>query len=185
MDRRIYTRQGDGGMTQHPDASRVRKDHPDLERLGALDELNAQIGAARAALPSPATSPIAALPQILRDVQQMLFRLGALLHDGSGTHDLAASTAALEDAIDRLQAELPPLDRFILPAGHSAAAALHVARAVCRRAERVWVAAHSSGRDLPADERSAVAYLNRLSDLLFVAARGVNHAAGGGEELLP
>ena len=172
---KIYTKTGDGGETSLFDQTRVSKSDSRVEAYGEVDELNACLGTARAA----GVDPVIAAP--LEAIQQQLFALGARLADPSsriaGRVVKAAITAEdverLEQTIDRLEAELPPLRRFILPGGSAAGAQLHVARTVCRRAERRVVALG------PGEVESIlVVYLNRLSDLLFVMARAVNHRAG-------
>ena len=157
---KIYTRTGDSGETSLFGGSRLRKDDPRIEAYGTVDELNAFIGVARAAWPR---SPIDA---DLSSVQADLFDLGAHLASPGSDRFPGAPASRIEDlerAIDRMEAELAPLKSFILPGGSLAAAHLHVARTVCRRAERLVVAL---GED--------VKYLNRLADYLFVAARYAN-----------
>jgi cob(I)alamin adenosyltransferase len=176
---KIYTRTGDGGETGlFGTRTRVPKDDPRVEAYGTVDELNCTLGAVRAALP-----PTAVLDPVLAGVQSDLFAVGAeLATPPSQEAKLAAHmqlalderTAALEAEIDRLEAELPPLKAFILPAGTPPAAALHVARAVCRRAERRVVELSKSATVRPESLR----YLNRLSDLLFVLARYANYREG-------
>jgi len=174
---RIYTRTGDAGETALRGGRRVPKDHPRVEACGALDELNSTLGAARAFLQD------AELGTVLERVQRDLFVLGAEVSapDQAGPRVDAAQVLALEKEIDRLEAELPPLSAFILPGGHPAGGLLHLARAVCRRAERRMVAL--ARRELLNPE--VVRYLNRLSDLLFVLARTVNRRAGVDETLWP
>ena len=145
-----------------------------VDAYGEVDELNACLGAARAAGLDPELS------SMLVEIQQELFAIGARLADPS--HRIAArvskadildaQVARLEATIDRLEAELPPLRRFILPGGVQGGSLLHLARTVCRRAERRIV-----GLASPADP-IVVVYLNRLSDLLFVMARAANHRSG-------
>jgi cob(I)alamin adenosyltransferase len=171
---KIYTRTGDGGETSLFDGSRARKDDPRVEAYGEVDELNAWLGLARAARLDPA------LDDELVTLQRDLFALGAQLADPA--HKLAPRVtkavigddhvARLEALIDQLDDQLPPLRRFILAGGTPAGAALHVARTVCRRAERRMIAL-----DPPVDA-VLVRYANRLSDLLFVLARVVNYRGG-------
>ena len=167
---KIYTRTGDAGTTGLVDGSRVSKADPLMAAVGDVDEANSAIGAARAAL--GASSP---LELILSRVQNDLFDLGADLATPATIEGalriVPAQVEWLEAQIDALNADLPPLTSFILPAGTSGAAALHLARAVVRRAERAAVAAQAGAQPL--------AYLNRLSDLLFVAARVVNRDGSG------
>jgi cob(I)alamin adenosyltransferase len=175
---RIYTRLGDGGETGLFGGPRVSKDDPRIEAIGSVDELNAALGVAR-------THPLpAALDELLRDVQHDLFAVGAELADSRPDRAAAvprldpARVAALEAAIDAVEATLARLTQFILPGGSPGAAALHLARAACRRAERRVVAL---ARAQPADARSLshlVTYLNRLGDTLFVLARAANQADG-------
>jgi cob(I)alamin adenosyltransferase len=174
---KIYTRTGDSGETGLFDGTRVSKADARVDAYGEVDELNAALGLARA---SGVDAGIAAL---LVQVQRDLHALGARLADPAhriaprvekATID-ASAIERLERAIDELEDELPPLRRFILAGGAPAGAALHVARTVCRRAERRIVAL---GPDV---EPVLVTYVNRLSDLLFVMARAVNHRAGAPE----
>jgi cob(I)alamin adenosyltransferase len=170
---KIYTRTGDAGETSLFDGSRVRKDDPRVDAYGDVDELNAWLGLTRA---SHLDADLDAL--VLR-IQRDLFAVGAQLADPSDkiaprvVKALLADSdvARLEGEIDRLESELPPLRHFILAGGTSAGAALHLARTVCRRAERRIVALP------PPVDAVALRYINRLSDLLFVLARVVNHRA--------
>lgn len=172
---KIYTRSGDTGTTALFGGERVPKSSARVRAYGSVDEANAQLGVARAALRDDE------LAELLRELQNALFDVGADLAtpEGASARERlvpldAADCGRLESWIDRLDADLPPLRRFVLPGGHPAAAALHVARTVARRAEREVVA-------LAADEPvnpQVVVFLNRLSDLLFVAARVVNARAG-------
>lgn len=173
---KIYTKTGDDGDTGLFGGPRVRKDAPRIEAYGTVDELNAVLGLARAeGLPADVDG-------LLARIQNELFDLGAELAtpEPERLGDLRlgpADIAGLEAAIDRHEADLAPLKTFILPGGTRAAASLHLARTVCRRAERRVVS-------LAADEpvsRHLVVYLNRLSDLLFVLARTANRAAGGAD----
>ena len=172
---KLYTRTGDGGETSLFDGTRVRKDDVRVDAYGEVDELNAWIGLARAA------DSNGSLDAVLVQIQRDIFALGAQLADPE--HKIAprvtkarlsdADVGRLETLIDQLEAELPPLRRFILPGGNRTGALLHFSRTICRRAERSIVA-------LGADhvEAHLLAYVNRLSDLLFVLARAVNHRAG-------
>jgi len=171
---KIYTKTGDAGETGLFAGARVRKDDTRIEAYGTVDELNAAIGLARAE-PLPAV-----IEQTLERVQSELFSVGAeLATPDPEKHGTAlvgeAHIALLEKAIDHLEAGLPPLKHFILPAGCRGGALLHVARGVCRRAERRTVTLASSP-NLEVSPR-IVAYLNRLGDYLFVAARFANHEA--------
>jgi cob(I)alamin adenosyltransferase len=175
---KIYTKTGDAGETSLFDNTRVLKSDARVDAYGEVDEVNACLGTVRAA--GVDTDIAAALEQIQKD----LFALGARLADPSARIAdrviKAAITAAdierLEQTIDRLDAELAPLRRFILPGGSRAGAALHLARTVCRRAERRVVALGAAQV-----EPVVVVYLNRLSDLLFVMARAVNQRSGAPE----
>ena len=191
---RIYTRTGDGGETSLIGGRRAPKADVRVDLYGEVDELNSHLGLAVALLagaPVPATPRDAAaslaLGRELATIQSRLFDLGALLADPERSETLAREgapvpgldEAELEQAIDRMEADLAPLRRFILPGGIPAAAALHVARTVCRRAERRTVAA---ARDI-AVPMAVIRYLNRLSDYLFVAARRLDAAHGAPETL--
>ena len=170
---KIYTRTGDDGTTGLLGAGRVPKSSPRVEAYGSVDELNAFLGTVRA------LDPQGRLAEELAAIQSHLLQLGAELAATTpkATEQLAllgdSDVAALEATIDRLDAELAPLKRFILPGGTVSAAQLHVARAVCRRAERRLVALGEA----ETVERRLVRYLNRLGDLLFVMARWCNHQA--------
>ena len=172
---KIYTKTGDSGETSLFDNTRVSKADPRVDAYGEVDELNASLGAA---LTSDIPDDIASE---LRAIQQDLFALGSQLADPAeriaGRVTKAAVTedriTRLERCIDRLDAEVPALRRFILPGGSPAGALLHLARTVCRRAERRVI-----GLGPSAVEPAVVIYLNRLSDLLFTMARAVNHRAG-------
>lgn len=169
---KIYTRTGDGGETALFGGRRVRKDDRGVEACGAVDELNAHLGVCRAwAAGDPA--------RLLAGLQADLLLIGADLAAPEGPPRVGRDhVGALEAAIDRVSADLPPLRNFILPAGGAGAAALHVARTVARRAERRCVALAGARPVNP----HALAYLNRLSDLLFVLARQANASAGAAEE---
>lgn len=172
---RIYTKTGDEGETSFFDNSRVSKADARVDAYGEVDELNACLGAARAAGTDDDLSAV------LETIQRELFAIGATLADPSARIAKRVTKAAvgasqierLEATIDRLEEELAPLTRFILPGGATAGAMLHLARTVCRRAERRVV-----GLGSEAVEPIVIVYLNRLSDLLFVMARAANHRAG-------
>jgi cob(I)alamin adenosyltransferase len=170
---KIYTRTGDDGTTGLVDGSRVSKADPRMAAIGDVDEANSALGVVRAAL-GPGS-----LSEMLARIQNDLFDLGADLAtpvEVQGALRIVPSQVAwLEERIDHLNSALDPLTSFILPAGEPAAAALHLARAVVRRAERTAVAAASQLALGP----EALTYLNRLSDLLFVAARAVNRNGAG------
>ena len=175
---KIYTRTGDTGDTALFGGGRVPKSHPRVEAYGDVDELNAAIGLARAIEMMPR------IDEVLVPLQRDLFSIGALLatpdHDKMKKHLEKANIddrriAELERAIDDGDRELEPLKSFILPGGTPKAAALHVARTVCRRAERRVIALEE---EIPG---IVIVYLNRLSDLLFTLARVANRRAGAGE----
>lgn len=172
---RIYTRTGDDGTTALGFGGRVAKDDLRVECYGTVDELNACLGVVRAAGAPPD------LDRDLARIQNELFHLGSDLcvpESEKREHPVprieARHVEALEQAIDHFNEELRPLENFVLPGGSGAAAALHVARTVCRRAERLLVALARREPVGPA----TVAYLNRLSDALFVFARAANRRAG-------
>lgn len=180
MTLKIYTKTGDDGDTGLFGGGRVPKDHPRVEAYGEIDELNAVIGMARSVEMMPR------IDEVLAPVQRDLFALGALL--ATPDHEKMkqqlekarlsdARIAQLEQAIDDGEAELEPLTAFILPGGTPKAAALHVARTVCRRAERAIIKLQKD-TEVP---QIVIIYLNRLSDLLFVLARVANRRAGAGE----
>lgn len=168
---RIYTRTGDAGQTGLGDGSRVDKDDARIEAIGAVDELNSSLGVVLThALPPP-------VREALAEAQHRLFDLGGELSLPGRCLLDDAPVRALEQRLDALNADLPPLENFILPAGPAGTAACHLARAICRRAERRLVGLARTAAVNPA----ALRYLNRLSDLLFVAARAITHAADGVE----
>ncbi len=168
---KIYTRTGDTGETSLFGGARVRKDDARIEAYGTVDELNSVLGLARASWPA------SSLNEPFHSIQSDLFDIGAHLAS-PGTSRFAGPdperVAALECAIDRMEADLAPLKTFILPGGSVVAAQLHIARTVCRRAERLVVAL----RDESEATTASITYLNRLSDFLFVAARFANHEQG-------
>jgi cob(I)alamin adenosyltransferase len=171
---KIYTKTGDDGTTGLIGGSRVAKSDPRIDCYGSVDELNAVIG-----LAAVASEP--ALLEQLRRIQAELFVIGSHLATPEGSRHVASLPALEEQSIRRLEAEidvaeaaLSPLRNFILPGGSELAARLHVARTICRRAERV-VVGYASGHPL---QGRIVGYLNRLSDWLFVQARAANRSAG-------
>jgi cob(I)alamin adenosyltransferase len=165
---KIYTRTGDQGTTGLGDGTRVPKDHPRVEAYGTVDELNSLLGVLIA---EPLPEDLRAL---LTDIQHDLFDLGGEL-SVPGRQALAERRVEeLERILDGLNAELEPLEEFILPGGTRAAALCHLARTVCRRAERRVVSLTQHEAVSPV----AVKYLNRLSDLLFVLARTLNRRFG-------
>jgi len=170
---KIYTRTGDDGTTGLGDGSRVRKDSLRIEAIGAVDELNSALGVLAA---EPLDADIA---DLLMDIQHRLFDLGGELSVPGFTLIKAEQVTGLERALDAFNDDLPPLKDFILPGGARPASLCHVARAICRRAER---------RVVRLAEQESVAqpvphYLNRLSDLLFVLCRVLNRR-GGGQDVL-
>jgi cob(I)alamin adenosyltransferase len=168
---RIVTRTGDDGTTGLGDGSRVDKDAPRVRAMGDLDELNSALGCALAEpLPEDVRAALAA-------VQNDLFDLGGEVCIPGRSALREAHVALLDGAVVKLNSQVPPLKEFVLPGGERAAALCHVARTICRRAERSMVTLARSEPVSPA----ALQYLNRLSDLLFVAARVVNLRAGRAE----
>jgi cob(I)alamin adenosyltransferase len=176
---KVTTRRGDDGSTDLADGGRVRKDSRRMEAIGALDELNSALGVARSQNPRPETD------RRLREIQNDLLCLGAMLSRKS--RPVKASAPALDsqlsDAMEResteLQRQLGPLGNFLLPGGTACAANLHLARAICRRAERAMIALSRSETVHPLIR----IYLNRLSDLLFQYARLENKSAGLPEQI--
>jgi len=173
---KVYTRRGDGGQTDLFGGERVAKDALRVESYGAVDELNAALGAAAAATAERD------LRDVLESLQTLLFGLGGSLATPDAKHraksglpePTRADVDELERRIDGFEGELAPLARFVLPGGTPSAAALHVARTVCRRAERRCVELARG----EAIDPIVIAFLNRLSDLLFVMARVANRRAG-------
>ena len=173
---KIYTRTGDAGGTALFGGARVMKHDPRVAAYGEVYEVNACLGTVRAQ--GELSGDIA---DMLEHIQKDLFAIGARLADPAAKIAERVTKVAvtdadiqrLEDWIDRFEAELPPLRRFILPGGNRAGALLHLCRTVCRRAERSIV-----GLGIDQVDAHLLAYMNRLSDLLFVLARAVNHRAG-------
>jgi len=170
---KIYTRTGDSGQTGLGDGSRVAKDSLRIEAIGAVDELNSQLGLL-------VCEPVGAdINDLLTGIQHVLFELGGELSIPGHDRLQAAHVTRLEQALDGHNAVLSPLKEFILPGGSRAGALCHVARSVCRRAERRVIALASKERLSP----YCVQYLNRLSDLLFVLSRTLNSRQGRGDVL--
>lgn len=166
---KIYTRTGDGGTTGLADGSRIAKHDPRIEAVGAIDEANSAIGLVLAEIGEDD-----ALSELLHDVQHDLFEIGAELSMPQYESVRKADILRLEAGLDKINAELPPLKEFVLPGGNRAAAACHLARTICRRAERrAWALAEHA-----AIHGDLVGYLNRLSDFLFVAARSLARRDG-------
>lgn len=178
---RIYTKTGDKGMTSLVYGERIAKDDIRVEAYGTCDEANSTIGLALSYIAHEQTTEIQEVRQIFHNVQTILFHVGAELATPSGKEVKwkleEKHIKELETAIDRWDAALPPLKNFILPGGHPAGAAFHMARTIIRRAERCAVAI---GKANPL----VLSYLNRLSDLLFVTARYVNYKLGVEESKL-
>jgi len=178
---RIYTKTGDQGETALGDGSRVPKDHPRVAAYGSVDELNAVLGLLVAH--HPGGPDAAEFAELLRDIQNDLFDVGADLCRPQAPEEAAGQrlrvrpeqAQRLEAVIDRLNERLQPLRSFVLPGGSAAAAWCHLARTVCRRAERDVV---TLARAAPINP-GVIVYLNRLSDLLFVLARVYNHDGRG------
>lgn len=179
---RIYTRTGDDGTTALGSGARIPKTHPRISAYGTVDETNACVGLARLHTGGP---DFAALDAMLARIQNDLFDLGADLcvpetGEPLGFEPLrivGAQVDRLENEIDTLNADLQPLRSFVLPAGHPAAAHLHLARTVARRAERLMVEVAQTPGEMVSE--AALRYVNRLSDFLFVASRWANARAGG------
>jgi cob(I)alamin adenosyltransferase len=172
---KIYTKTGDAGETGLFAGPRVWKDDARIEAIGSVDELNAALGWVRSEM------ELSDIDQLLAQFQHDLFAMGAELATPNpqkhGTDMLGdAAIEMLEQAIDRYESSLPPLEQFILPAGTRPAAALHLARGICRRAERRVVSLYRAGGNFPSYK--PVIYLNRLGDLLFVLARAANQQLG-------
>lgn len=184
---RVYTRTGDQGETGLAGGQRVSKDGARIEAYGTVDELNSFIGVARATASgiAPQEPRLAVLCAIMLRVQHELFNLGSIL--ATLPEDVHPKQARVTDAevnqleleMDRMNEDLPPLRSFVLPGGSRLNAELHVARTVCRRAERYAVAL-ARAEDIPPE---AVRYLNRLSDALFVWSRWASHVTGAPETL--
>lgn len=170
---KIYTRTGDAGTTGLGDGSRTNKDSARVAAMGDVDELNSLLGIVLCEVVPDEVR------ELLISIQHDLFDLGGELSVPGANFLVAGQPGRLEQAIDRYNGELQPLKEFILPGGTRLAAQVHLARAVCRRAERMLVTLAST----EAVSDTARRYLNRLSDLLFVLARWLNKNAGGGDVL--
>ena len=175
---KIYTRRGDQGQTSLFSGERVDKDSPRVTTYGALDELNSVLGIALSFCRNQNVT------DILRSLQHKLFEAGADLATTGNKRQVdrikKADWQHLETLIDELQTQIPPLKKFILPGGSPGAALIHLARAVCRRAEQLLVGLTKNEHDVNPE---ILIYLNRLSDLLFVLARFENILEGGKEEI--
>ncbi|EPJ47166.1 MAG: cobalamin adenosyltransferase [Osedax symbiont Rs2] len=171
---KIYTRGGDKGKTSLALGGRLSKADDHIKALGEVDELNCQLGVLIATL--PAGQP---LQPALLQIQNILFDIGAELAMNNDDYPPLAQQCidSLEQQLDQLNSQLPPLHEFILPGGNISAAHCHLARAVCRRVERQLIQLATEKKSFP----QASKYLNRLSDYLFVAARYLNLQAGGSE----
>ncbi len=177
MKSNLYTRTGDGGETSLVGGQRIAKDSPRLEAYGTIDELSSQLGAFAA---SPGTDD--ELKGQLQEIQNELFNIGSYLataprpddHPACPSLSDGSKTQQIEGWIDALDEQTPKISAFVLPGGHPAAAAAHVARTVCRRAERAIIALSRSEYVDP----NVIRYLNRLSDYLFAAARYANFING-------
>jgi len=178
----IFTRTGDRGRTSLFSGERVTKSHPGVEACGELDELNSHIGVVIGLLPADAAD----LGVELKAIQSDLFQAGAWLSTSSPSASGGllkemdnGRIGVIERAIDRMERQLPPLRSFILPGGHLSGAVAHVARAVCRRAERRVVSLRDAGGPDSVDQLEIImVFLNRLSDYLFVLSRYVNQVNG-------
>ena len=187
---RIYTRGGDSGETSIGSGERVAKDHAVVALTGLVDELNCQLGVALAWLDPPSAQSARKAGELLgqlRQVQIDLFWLGGELTGFSGRFRKleASDVTALETLMDGWEQELPELRAFILPGGVPAAAQLHLARSACRRLEREMVRITREEPAVDSVTTVPLAWVNRLSDLLFVAARAANHLSGSGDIPLP
>ncbi len=180
---KLYTRTGDDGTTGLFSGTRVSKDHPRIDAYGTVDELNAFIGLAMAAC--RASNPFEVrLVEIFSQAQSRLFDIGADLATPEGANNSSkivrieeSHVAEVEGWIDEIDGKNPPLKTFVMPSGSELAARLHVARTVCRRAERLMV----SLAQLEPVGAGPLRYVNRMSDLLFAMARRANHDAGVGD----
>lgn len=178
---KIYTKTGDTGMTSLASGERVPKHHVRVELYGTIDELNSALGLAIALLGDPAgKEDLLHFAHELQEQQSLLFDLGSELagyRPASGAGAIVeGDILSLESSIDRMSSHLAPLRSFILPGGTASAAQLHVARTICRRAERQMTALRETQPD--AVQEQALVYINRMSDYLFASARYANHMGG-------
>ena len=185
---KVYTGTGDGGKTSLFSGERIQKSDARIEAYGDLDEVNSLVGAIAAAL--PAGNDAETVRTQLRQIQSDLLQAGAWLATLPGSpaaRQLKPMTEAqsgqLETWIDAMQDQLAPLNAFVLPGGHPGAAWAHVARTVCRRAERRIVGLSEEKEPLEGDYEAILVYVNRLSDYFFVLARYCNHLAGVEDDL--
>ena len=185
---KVYTGTGDEGKTSLFSGERIAKSDARIEACGDVDEVNALVGATAAALPSADTA--GELKAQLAQIQSDLLHVGAWLATTPGSPSAeqlkpltAMHSQRLEAQIDALQARLAPLNAFVLPGGHPSAAWAHVARTVCRRAERHIVRLAGRARPVPDGLKAILVYINRLSDYFFVLARYCNHMAGEKDDI--
>ena len=176
---KIYTKTGDAGQTGLGDGSRIEKTHPRIVAIGAIDELNSAIGMTIEEMLTEESIELVSLSKMLRDLQHRIFDLGGELSIPGFAIIKSEHVNKIENYLDKLNEELKPLENFILPGGSRLIAACHMARAICRRAERETVALSKTEKV----NEEALKFLNRLSDLLFVAARSAA-AKSGKEEVL-
>ena len=176
---KIYTKTGDAGQTGLGDGSRIEKTHPRIVAIGAIDELNSAIGMTIEEILTEESIELVSLSKMLRDLQHRIFDLGGELSIPGFAIIKSEHVDKIENYLDKLNEELKPLENFILPGGSRLIAACHMARAICRRAERETVALSKTEKV----NEEALKFLNRLSDLLFVAARSAA-AKSGKEEVL-
>jgi cob(I)alamin adenosyltransferase len=181
---KIYTKKGDQGETRLIDGETVRKNHPRLVSCGDLDELNAALGFLISALPDSLRRIVPDLEMIQQGLMTVGAQLIAVQDQGgqpAGNHTIHQGTRHLEEKIDQMQAELPECRGFILPGGHESACRAHLARTVCRRAERS-IAGLADGMKTGIPDPDILPFINRLSDYLFVLARYCNMKTETGEK---
>ncbi len=171
---KIYTRTGDDGTTSLPDGRRTDKTDWRIELYGTMDELNSYLGLLTSVMEDGRDK------DFISEIQCLLFRIGNEFAGFSQSTVSASDVAGLENEIDRLQSSLPPLHSFVIPGGTPAAATCHVCRALCRRAERRML----SMTERNANDNTSLAFMNRLSDYLFVLARNLNFISNTAEKTL-